>query len=293
MAGRIRDRLALRFGEDQVFMDIDAIPIGVDFREHVGQAVARADAVLVVIGEEWMGLRADGTRRIMDERDPIRLEVEAAFTAKRRVIPLLIDGAEMPAETDLPASISSLAYINAAHVESGRDFNAHMERLVRALEGVVGKAAPPPAPVVSAPVPAGAASGYRWRAIIGIAVTLGILVALVAAAVEFSKTLDTTASTGGTSTPSKSAYDRIVAHCEADPVEGTLDCNCFANEMTRRLSSPQQAVFLVMLDTNADPAAVQKAMTANGISDPNFYAYVSNIVVQAVATCSSGGGAKN
>src|SRR5215212_9966245 len=34
IAGRIRDKLATHFGEDSVFMDIDSIPFGIDFREH-------------------------------------------------------------------------------------------------------------------------------------------------------------------------------------------------------------------------------------------------------------------
>jgi len=39
MTGRIRDRLADRYGEDAVFMDIDNIPFGKDFRVHIFEAV--------------------------------------------------------------------------------------------------------------------------------------------------------------------------------------------------------------------------------------------------------------
>ena len=35
VAGRIYDRLRAHFGDDAIFMDIDSIPFGVDFREHI------------------------------------------------------------------------------------------------------------------------------------------------------------------------------------------------------------------------------------------------------------------
>jgi hypothetical protein len=35
LAGRLYDRLADRFGEGQVFMDVDTIKLGVDFAEEI------------------------------------------------------------------------------------------------------------------------------------------------------------------------------------------------------------------------------------------------------------------
>jgi hypothetical protein len=35
IAGRIRDRLAGHYGAESIFMDIDNIPFGTDFREHI------------------------------------------------------------------------------------------------------------------------------------------------------------------------------------------------------------------------------------------------------------------
>lgn len=50
IAGRIRDRLASHFGEDSLFMDIDNIPFGTDFREHIKNAMLSSDVVIVVVG---------------------------------------------------------------------------------------------------------------------------------------------------------------------------------------------------------------------------------------------------
>jgi len=49
-AGRVRDRIAGRYGEDSVFIDVDNIPFGKDFRVHIHDAMSEADAVLVIIG---------------------------------------------------------------------------------------------------------------------------------------------------------------------------------------------------------------------------------------------------
>jgi hypothetical protein len=138
ITGRIFDRLVDRYGEQSVFMDIDAIPYGTDFRHHIQNALRDADILLAVVGPSWLGKTADGRSRIQDEADPVRVEVEAALKQGLTVIPLLVDSATMPAAADLPESIRDFAYINAAPVDIGRDFRAHMERLARSIDGIIG-----------------------------------------------------------------------------------------------------------------------------------------------------------
>ena len=57
MAGRIRDRLADRYGENAVFMDIDNIPFGKDFRVHIHEAIVQSDILLVIVGQCWQTRR--------------------------------------------------------------------------------------------------------------------------------------------------------------------------------------------------------------------------------------------
>ena len=64
ITGRIDDRLQAIFGRDRVFMDLDSIPFGVDFRAHISESLNRCDTLLVVIGPHWLGVAADGSRRI-------------------------------------------------------------------------------------------------------------------------------------------------------------------------------------------------------------------------------------
>ena len=142
ISGRIFDKLVEYFGEDCVFMDVDNIPFGMDFRDHIAEILGRTDILLAIVGREWVGQREDGTRRIDDEADLVRIEVEAALGRSIPVIPVLVEGASMPSPSALPPSIQAFAYRNAAEIDSGRDFHAHMERLIRSMDQLLNRGRP-------------------------------------------------------------------------------------------------------------------------------------------------------
>jgi TIR domain len=97
LAGRLYDRLADRFGEDRVFMDMDKIEPGVDFAEEISQAVAACQVLVAVVGPAWLTATDErGRRRLDDPGDFVRLEIETALTRDVRVIPVLAQGAVMP-----------------------------------------------------------------------------------------------------------------------------------------------------------------------------------------------------
>src|SRR5262249_37070410 len=132
--GRIYDRLEAHFGGDNVFMDIDAIPLGIDFRDYISQQVQQCDVLLAVIGDQWLDACNDrGERRLDDPSDFVRLEIEAALRRDIPVIPVLVGRATMPDENDLPPTLRNLSYRNAAEVRSGRDFRGHVERLIQGI----------------------------------------------------------------------------------------------------------------------------------------------------------------
>ena len=135
VTGRIYDRLIQRFGKDQIFKDVDSIPLGVDFREHLGGVVGSCNLVLAVIGDQWLGASAGGdTRRLDDSKDFVRIELESALERKIPVIPLLVRGALVPNEGELPPSLAPLAYRNGIAVRSDPDFHRDMDRLIAGLE---------------------------------------------------------------------------------------------------------------------------------------------------------------
>src|SRR5262245_60142038 len=122
MAGRIRDRLVDHYGDAAIFMDIDNIPFGKDFRKHIADAVSRSDVLLVGMGRRWLGVSRDRPARITEEADFVRLEVDTALNHAVPVIPVLVGNARMPSPSQLPDSLREFAFINAAPVDTGRDF---------------------------------------------------------------------------------------------------------------------------------------------------------------------------
>ena len=136
MAGRIRDRLADRYGEDAIFMDIDNIPFGKDFRVHISEAIVQSDILLVIVGQRWLGVGRGGARRMDSETDFVRLEMETAMNKAVPIIPVLVGSARMPQPAQLPESLKNFAFLNAAPVDTGRDFHQHMERLIRSIDQV-------------------------------------------------------------------------------------------------------------------------------------------------------------
>jgi len=131
--------LAERFGEPQVFMDVDAIGLGENFVERITSAVATADALVVIIGRSWLtAADADGRQRLDNPRDFVRVEVGTALQRGIRVIPVLVGGAVMPAEDQLPSDLAPLSHRHAL-VVSDLDWESGAGKLVRTLERVLGR----------------------------------------------------------------------------------------------------------------------------------------------------------
>jgi hypothetical protein len=151
ITGRIFDRLIAHYGREQVFMDIDNIPFGTDFRTHIQSVLQRADLLIVVIGPRWLGVDAGGAARMAQADDPVRAEVEMALSRDLPLIPVLVDGAKMPEAGALPASFKDFAFRNAAEVATGRDFHPHVDRLIEAIDSTVGRANPQTATAAPAP----------------------------------------------------------------------------------------------------------------------------------------------
>jgi WD40 repeat protein len=137
MAGRLYDRLAARFGDDQVFMDVDTIAPGVEFAKVITQAVSTCQVLLAVIGPRWLTVTdQDGRRRLDDPDDLVRLEVAAALERDIRVIPILVEGAPMPRRQELPDGLAGLARRNAFLLRH-ESFGADADRLLAAIEPIL------------------------------------------------------------------------------------------------------------------------------------------------------------
>jgi len=150
MTNRIYDKLRAVFGAEAIFKDVDSIHGGVDFRTAIAQALNQCRVMIVVIGATWLNATdRTGRPRLQDPGDFVRLEVEGALSRRQiHVFPLLVKGATMPGESQLPPSLAQLAYQNARQVDSDLDFHHDMERVIRELAQLIPLQTPmqPPAP---------------------------------------------------------------------------------------------------------------------------------------------------
>jgi formylglycine-generating enzyme required for sulfatase activity len=135
VATALHEKLAARFGGGSVFMDVDAIPAGRNFRQHLERAVGECDVVLAVIGEHWLDVRDEGGRRRLDlPTDWVRIELESALARHIPVIPLLVAGAALPPEDVLSEPLRELVYRQALPLRSGRDFQRDVDVLGSEIE---------------------------------------------------------------------------------------------------------------------------------------------------------------
>jgi hypothetical protein len=122
------------FGRDEVFIDADSIPVGVNFAEFIREVIGQCAVMLVVVGPRWVDIALNGARRLEDPGDYVRLEVKSAFDAGLRVIPVLVEEARMPQATQLPEALRDFAVMNATQVRYARDFDVDIGRLIKAIE---------------------------------------------------------------------------------------------------------------------------------------------------------------
>jgi TIR domain len=98
---------------------------GVNFATALKAGDPKLEAVVLIIGESWLAA-------VDDPSNPVRIEIEAALKRKMRVIPVLVDGASMPAAGALPKSLKILADLRAIVLDSGH-FGSEMSRLQETL----------------------------------------------------------------------------------------------------------------------------------------------------------------
>jgi hypothetical protein len=133
-AGRLYDALTDRFGEQQVFMDIDTLQPGADFGEVVDRTLGAADVVIALIGRRWIDAADEhGARRLLEPDDWVRIELAHALARDGTVvIPVLVQGAVMPRADELPDDLRPLALRHAVELTDAR-WRYDVERLLGQL----------------------------------------------------------------------------------------------------------------------------------------------------------------
>jgi len=143
-AGRLHDRLAQAFGQQNLFMDVDSIPAGVDYVADLNNQVAACRVFLAVIGPNWLDAKDENGRRRLDNPDDfVTIEIAGALTRDIRVIPVLVDDARMPTADKLPDPIKPLVRRNAVELRNAQ-FGRDAETLVAKMREALGEGAAGP-----------------------------------------------------------------------------------------------------------------------------------------------------
>lgn len=144
-SGRLYDRLNARY-PNRVFRDVGSLEPGVEWHEAIERVLGTSDACVVVIGKEWLNIAGPtGKRRLDDPRDTVRQEIVTALKRGMRVFPVLVGGAKMPPEEELPEDLHSLARRNALEITE-QDWDQGFEKLADALDRTLGVHHAPPTP---------------------------------------------------------------------------------------------------------------------------------------------------
>jgi hypothetical protein len=139
IARRIYEELKAKYGAKSVYIDIESIQPSADYRIHIRQTLERALVMLAVVGTQWRGARPDGSARIFEPNDPVRDEVETMLANRRAVMPVLVNGAVMPFDEEIPPSLRPFRYLHAIAVRSGDEFPTDIQRLFRSIDALTVK----------------------------------------------------------------------------------------------------------------------------------------------------------
>jgi hypothetical protein len=136
-AQQIYKALRSHFGAKLVFMDIDTIRSGEDYRAIIREAIAQSDVFLAVIGRTWLRCTDDkGIARLSYPADLVRREIAQALEANIQVVPVLVGHAQMPRAADLPGDLKTLAARNA-HEIPDHFFDQSVRQLIRTIRPYV------------------------------------------------------------------------------------------------------------------------------------------------------------
>jgi len=133
-AGALGRELRRHFGDDRIFRDKEDIGGGASWKRRVLDEINGESALLILIGRDWATVTdAQGRRRLDNPDDPLRMEIADGLRDGAAILPILLENAEMPADTELPADLRSITEHNALRLRDG-DWQYDLDNICRTLE---------------------------------------------------------------------------------------------------------------------------------------------------------------
>jgi hypothetical protein len=145
-SGRLKDKLEQVFGQENIFYDVETLEAGLNFDESIAKALNESKVLLAMIGPHWLKvIDSKGEKRLLKPNDWVRKEISEALKRNLRVIPVLVNGAEMPDSEALPEDLKALSLKHAQELTSSR-WNYDVGELTKVLEKIITVKPTPPDP---------------------------------------------------------------------------------------------------------------------------------------------------
>lgn len=138
-SGRLKDKLEQVFGQENIFYDVETLEAGLNFDQSIAKALNESKVLLAMIGPHWLKVEDNkGVKRLQKPDDWVRKEIAEALKRGLRVIPILVNGAEMPDQEELPEELKELSLKHAQELTSSR-WNYDVGELTKVLEKIIAK----------------------------------------------------------------------------------------------------------------------------------------------------------
>lgn len=136
-AQAIRETLTEQFGTGEVFLSSSSIPLAAHFEDELLHHARSCDVLLALIGPDWLTVAGtDGRPKLGAADDWVSREIAAALGARKKVIPVLLNGAVQPRASDLPSEIAVLAGLQSCRLDR-RQYGGDIAELMRNLVALI------------------------------------------------------------------------------------------------------------------------------------------------------------
>jgi formylglycine-generating enzyme required for sulfatase activity len=138
----LQKALQHHFGRRDVFLDVSGLDGGDHWLHTLERQVDASAAMVVLIGRGWADVTDEkGSRRLDNPNDFVRFELARAFLRNIPVLPVLIDGAELPDVSRLPTNLLQLTFPQAMLLRS-ESFDDDVAKIARRLRFLIAQSRP-------------------------------------------------------------------------------------------------------------------------------------------------------
>jgi hypothetical protein len=132
-AGRLNADLVDHFGMARVFMDLHGIAPSSEWRPAIDRAIEKCKVAVIVIGPNFLAKDGAGNSRLLCDDDVVRHEIEQLLLARKSILPVLVDGAQLPSTEILPEEFRPLLNYQSPSINNSNWADV-MNSMISAIE---------------------------------------------------------------------------------------------------------------------------------------------------------------